>query len=90
MKQILADILSSDLLLFSFPLYCYGMPAPLKGLIDRTLPLNSMKMQKNGDRYEHTAQTDYSRLCGRRRTCPPKTERAVVGAQFCGSVFRRH
>lgn len=62
MKQILADILSSDLLLFSFPLYCYGMPAPLKGLIDRTLPLNSMKMQKNGDRYEHTAQTDYSRL----------------------------
>lgn len=62
MKQILADILSSDLLLFSFPLYCYGMPAPLKGLIDRTLPLNSMNMQKNGDRYEHTAQTDYSRL----------------------------
>ena len=47
MKQILADILSSDLLLFSFPLYCYGMPAPLKGLIDRTLPLNSIKMQKN-------------------------------------------
>ena len=62
MKQILADILSSDLLLFSFSLYCYGMPAPLKGLIDRTLPLNRMEMQKNGDRYEHTAQTDYSRL----------------------------
>ncbi len=36
MKEILAEILSSDLLVFSFPLYCYGMPAPLKALLDRT------------------------------------------------------
>ena len=51
MKAILEEILNSDLLLFSFPLYCYGMPASLKALMDRTLPLSNMAMQKVGDRY---------------------------------------
>ena len=45
MAAILEEILVSDLLIFSFPLYCYGMPAPLKALLDRTLPLTSMAMQ---------------------------------------------
>ena len=62
MGEILAEILDSDVLLFSFPLYCYGMPAPLKALIDRTLPLSSMEMQKSGDRYEHVGQADFSHL----------------------------
>ena len=62
MKSILEKILESDLLIFSFPLYCYGMPAPLKALLDRTLPLSSMAMQKVGDRYEHVGQADYSHL----------------------------
>ena len=62
MKEILGLILGSDLLLLSFPLYCYGMPAPLKALIDRTLPLSSMDMKKVGDRYRHIGQADYSRL----------------------------
>lgn len=44
MRDILEEILDSDVLLFSFPLYCYGMPAPLKALIDRTLPLSSIAM----------------------------------------------
>ncbi len=44
MREILEEILESDLLLFSFPLYCYGMPASLKRLLDRTLPLSSMAM----------------------------------------------
>ena len=56
MKAILEEILDSDLLLFNFPLYCYGMPASLKALMDRTLPLSSMAMQKVGDRYEHVGQ----------------------------------
>ncbi len=43
-------------------LYCYGMPAPLKALLDRTLPLSSMVMQKVGDRYEHVGQADFSHL----------------------------
>ena len=62
MSDILKEILAGDLLLFSFPLYCYGMPAPLKALLDRTLPLTSMAMQKVGDRYAHVVQADVSRL----------------------------
>ena len=62
MRGILEQILDSDLLLFSFPLYCYGMPAPLKALLDRTMPLSSKAMQKVGDRYEHVGQADYSHL----------------------------
>ena len=62
MKGILEEILDSDLLLFSFPLYCYGMPAPLKAIVDRVLPLSSMAMEKVGDRYEHVGQADFARL----------------------------
>ena len=62
MRGILEEILSSNLLIWSYPLYCYGMPAPLKALLDRTLPLSSMAMQKVGDRYEHVGQADFSHL----------------------------
>lgn len=62
MNDILERILDSDLLIFSFPLYCYGMPAPLKAMMDRTLPLSSMAMQKVGERYEHVGQADFSHL----------------------------
>lgn len=62
MRDILEEILSSDILIWSFPLYCYGMPAPLKALIDRTLPLSSIAMEKKGDHYEHKAQRDFSKL----------------------------
>ena len=62
MKEILEEILQSDLLIFSFPLYCYGIPAPLKALLDRTMPLSSMAMRKVGDRYEHIHQSDFSKL----------------------------
>ena len=62
MQAILEEILASDLLIWSFPLYCYGMPAPLKALLDRTLPLSSMTMRKVGERYEHVEQADYSHL----------------------------
>lgn len=62
MRRVLESILSSDLLLFSFPLYSYGMPAHLKALLDRTMPLSSMAMQKVGDRYEHPCQADFSHL----------------------------
>ena len=62
MRGILNEILASDLLIWSFPLYCYGMPAPLKALLDRTLPLSSMAMRKVGKRYEHVEQADFSHL----------------------------
>ena len=62
MRPILEKILESDLLILSFPLYCYGMPAPLKAIIDRTLPLSGMAMRKVGERYEHVGQADVSHL----------------------------
>ena len=62
MCGILEEILNSDLLIWSYPLYCYGMPAPLKALLDRTLPLSSMAMHKVGDRYEHVGQRDFTHL----------------------------
>ena len=62
MRGILEQMLASDLLLFSFPLYCYGMPAVLKNLIDRTLPLSSMAMEEVNGRYLHVGQRDYSHL----------------------------
>lgn len=62
MREILQKMLASEVLLFSFPLYCYGMPAPLKALLDRTMPLSTLAMEKHRDGYAHTAQADYSHL----------------------------
>lgn len=62
MRGILDKILECNVLLLNYPLYCYGMPAPLKAIIDRILPLSSMEMQKVGDRYEHVGQADYSHI----------------------------
>ncbi len=62
MKEILEEILISDLLIFNFPLYCFGMPANLKALIDRTMPMSSMAMKKVGNRYEHESQFDFSKI----------------------------
>lgn len=62
MKDLLHKILASDVLIFSFPLYCYGMPAPIKNLIDRTMPLSSMAMRQVNGRYEHVGQADFSHL----------------------------
>lgn len=62
MAKILQDILASDMLLFSFPLYGFGIPAPLKALLDRTLPLGSLAIRKAGDRYEHVEQADFRHL----------------------------
>ena len=62
MKALLDEVLKSVLLLFSYPLYCYGMPAPMKAFADRTMPLSSMAMKKQGDRYVHVGQANFSHL----------------------------
>lgn len=62
MREILVKILNSDLLLFNYPLYSYGMPSKLKALIDRTMPLSAMAMQKVNGRYAHVGQADFSHL----------------------------
>lgn len=62
MRELLEQMVTHDLLLFSYPLYCYGMPAMLKNLIDRTLPLSSMAMKEVNGRYVHVGQRDYAHL----------------------------
>ena len=59
MKEILEVILISDVRIWSYPLYCYGMPAPLKALLDRTLPLSGMAMQKVGTKSQQAMQKQY-------------------------------
>ena len=50
MRELLEQMLASELLQFSYPLYCYGMPAVLKNLVDRMLPPSSMAMAEvNGN-----------------------------------------
>ena len=39
----------ADLIIWSFPLYCYAMPSHLKALLDRTIPLVKMKMVQGED-----------------------------------------
>ena len=61
---------TSDLVIWSFPLYCYGMPSHLKAVLDRTIPLVRMKMLQNPDgTVRHEALVDFSRkhtlvICG--------------------------
>ncbi|MGN1132709.1 MAG: flavodoxin family protein, partial [Ruminococcus sp.] len=38
-NDILKQIVDSDIVIWSFPLYCYGIPSHLKAVIDRTIPL---------------------------------------------------
>ena len=53
----------SDVILWSFPLYCYAMPSHLKAVLDRTIPLIRMGMvQEEDGRVRHEALADFSRI----------------------------
>ncbi len=39
MRQVIQDLLWADITIWSFPLYYYTVPGPLKNLIDRQLPM---------------------------------------------------
>ena len=53
----------ADVIIWSFPLYCYGMPSPLKAVLDRTIPLVRMKMVRQPDgTVRHEALADFSRI----------------------------
>lgn len=60
MNQILEDIISSDVIIWSFPLYCYGMPSHLKAVLDRTIPFAKMSMREENGRVVHNALVDLS------------------------------
>lgn len=69
MNEILDKIAVSDVLIWSFPLYEYGMPAPLKNLIDRTNPFLKMEMYSTENRVLHETVVDMTKkkniiICG--------------------------
>lgn len=61
MKSILEDMTWADLIIWSFPLYCYGMPAHLKAVCDRTLPLAKLEMVEQEGRTYHKSKVDFSK-----------------------------
>ena len=62
-NAILALYRESDVIIWSFPLYCYGMPSHLKAVLDRTIPLIRQKMVRLPDgTVRHEALVDFSRI----------------------------
>lgn len=51
MQMIIDRILGADLIVWSFPLYYFGVPGILKNLIDRQLPMNLPFMSSRTDGY---------------------------------------
>lgn len=60
MPGVLNAVLAADLIVWSFPLYYYGMPSHCKAVLDRMLPLVSMKMEPAKDGVTHVARYDFS------------------------------
>lgn len=58
MNDILDKISESDILVWSFPLYEYGVPGPMKTLLDRTNPFMKMSMYSKGNRVFHNTVVD--------------------------------
>ena len=62
-NEILDLYRSSDLIIWSFPLYCYAMPSHLKAFLDRTIPLVKINMRQNSDgTVQHEALADFSKI----------------------------
>lgn len=68
-NAILEAYVKADLIIWSFPLYCFGMPSHLKAVLDRTIPLVKMNMVEENGRVQHVGLVDFSKkhtvvICG--------------------------
>ena len=62
-NEILDLYKESDVIIWSFPLYCYSMPSHLKAVLDRTIPLVKMKMVQLPDgTVQHEPLADFSKI----------------------------
>lgn len=59
-NDILAKMTAADVIIWSFPLYCYGMPSHIKAVVDRTIPLVKMSMKEKDGAVRHDALIDMS------------------------------
>lgn len=60
MNALLDLMAASDMILWSFPLYFHGIPAPLKTVLDRTNPFLKMSMNVDGNAVRHDKIVDLS------------------------------
>ncbi|NFF81612.1 NAD(P)H dehydrogenase [Clostridium botulinum] len=61
MEKLIEKLTKADILIWSFPLYFYGMPSKVKTFLDRTLPLKMPFMSKRADGGEkHDSRCDLS------------------------------
>lgn len=49
MKEIIPKLLEADIIIWSFPLYYFGMPSGMKAFMDRMLPMNLPFMSERED-----------------------------------------
>jgi multimeric flavodoxin WrbA len=61
MPQMLEKLINADVVVWSFPLYYYNVPGPLKTFIDRQLPLALPDMDESAEHGEHPSRYDFSR-----------------------------
>ncbi|MBP1924779.1 hypothetical protein J2Z76_000632 [Sedimentibacter acidaminivorans] len=60
-NDILEKYVGADIIILSFPLYCYAMPSHLKAVLDRTIPLIQQKMVEVDGAVCHVPLVDFSR-----------------------------
>ncbi|MBS5344242.1 MAG: NAD(P)H-dependent oxidoreductase [Clostridium sp.] len=49
MKEMIPKLLEADIIIWSFPLYYFGMPSGMKAFMDRMLPMNLPFMSERED-----------------------------------------
>lgn len=60
-NEILDKIIKSDIIIWSFPLYCYSMPSHMKAVLDRTIPFCKLNMKESNGKVEHEVLYDLSK-----------------------------
>lgn len=60
MASVIDKILASDIIIWSFPLYYYGLPSALKALMDRQLPMSLPNMSEDSETGSHPNRYDLS------------------------------
>lgn len=58
MQNVIQKLLWADVTIWSFPLYYFGVPGPLKNLIDRQLPMTLPFMSANEESGGHPSRYD--------------------------------
>jgi putative NADPH-quinone reductase len=77
MPLVLQRVLESDVIIWAFPLYCYGMPAQVQAVQERMLPLVMPQLLRGADIY------------GQRSRYPKSGAKWVVICN-CGFPERKH